>query len=159
MKKILISTALALSFVGLAQAQTATSTDQVPPALPPVITTGSSTVDNQVRALRKDYEAKIKALQMEYLTKLKALIGERKQEKRDERASTTPKTDNGKHLGEEKRMMGTTTASGTPMLPPKKNPAGDRGQMMGPRVEGTSTAEGNPGQGAVIRILRGFFGF
>jgi hypothetical protein len=152
MKKLLISAAFALSLAGVASAQTSTSTDQVPPALPPVITTGSSTIDNQVKTLRKEYETKIKALQKEYLTKLKALIGERKQERKDEHASST------------RPMMGTSTNAGpkdretNPGMPSHPG-QGENGGLR--QVEGTSTV-GNLGKDVkegILRKTRRFLGF
>jgi len=78
MKKILISAAVALATFGIAGAQQATTTDQMPPVLPPAITTGSSTLDAQIKVLRIEMEAKIKAIREEYQTKLKAIVGERR---------------------------------------------------------------------------------
>ncbi len=72
MKKILITSAIAFSALSFAYAEDASTT---PPALPPVITTGSSTIDAQIRALRIEMEAKIKTVRDEYQAKLKAIIG------------------------------------------------------------------------------------
>jgi Spy/CpxP family protein refolding chaperone len=83
MKKTLITTALALSAVSFAFAQDAGTT--TPPALPPAVTTGSSTIDAQIKALRIEMEAKIKAIRDEYQAKLKAIVGNR----RTQMATTT----------------------------------------------------------------------
>ncbi len=82
MKKILITTALALSAVSFTFAQnisttttaTTTASTTMPDALPPVVLTGDAKADNQIRALRKEMEAKIKAIRDEYQKKVKALI-------------------------------------------------------------------------------------
>jgi BMFP domain-containing protein YqiC len=78
MKKTLLTTALALSAMTLAFAEDATGTPALPPALPPMVSTGDQKIDEQVRALHKEMEGKIKAIRDEYQKKLKALIGERK---------------------------------------------------------------------------------
>lgn len=79
MKKIVISSAIVFAAFSAVSAQTAAPAEQMPLALPPVMTTGSSTLDNQIKALRQGYEAQIKSLREEYLSKLKTLVGEKKQ--------------------------------------------------------------------------------
>lgn len=80
MKKTSITSAVILSAFMFASAQgtASSSVPAMPAALPPMITTGSSTVDAQVKALHREMEAKIKAVRDEYQVKLKAIIGERK---------------------------------------------------------------------------------
>jgi hypothetical protein len=78
MKKTFIATALTLSALSFAYAQDASTTASMPAALPPVPSTGDVRIDEQVRALHKEMEAKIKTLRDEYQKKLKAIIGERK---------------------------------------------------------------------------------
>lgn len=79
MKKLLITTAVAFSVLSFASAEDVSSTaTSMPAALPPVAITGDQKIDEQVRALHKEMEAKIKALRDEYQKKLKAIIGERK---------------------------------------------------------------------------------
>ncbi len=115
MKKILLTSAIALSAVSFSYAQDASTT---PPALPPAVTVGDAKVDNQIRALRMEMEAKIKAIRDEYQQKLKAIIGTRKimnasstpkenqGKKPDMNASSTPKENKGK----KPQVLGTTTA-------------------------------------------------
>jgi Skp family chaperone for outer membrane proteins len=148
MKKLFVSAVFAVSLVGFASAQQASSTTDIPPALPPVITTGSSTVDNQVKTLRKEYEAKIKALQQEYLTKLKALIGERKEARKDAREE---KKD------DRKDMRASSTATTTAGLP--RPPKGPEHTDKPGKVEGTSTEGSNLPQGNAFGFLRRFLGF
>lgn len=78
MKKQLISTLLVASALSFASAQTSTSTGTTTPVLPPPVTTGSSTIDAQIRNLNREMEARIKAIREEYHAKLKVLIGNRK---------------------------------------------------------------------------------
>jgi hypothetical protein len=157
MKKLMVSAVFAASLLGFASAQDASSTGTVPLSLPSVVTTGSSTLDGQVRALRKEYDTKIKALQQEYLMKLKALIGERK----DARASSTQaRKDERKDMREEKKdarqdMRASSTASSTLGVPrPPKGPEHTEG-----KVEGTSTEGANLPQGNAFGFLKRFLGF
>ena len=92
MKKSLITTTLAISAIAFAFAEdggvrpqmgkilapkrdggmmATTSRPGMPPH--PMMTTGSSTVDLQVKALREEMEMKIKAIQDEYEAKIKAI--------------------------------------------------------------------------------------
>jgi hypothetical protein len=153
MKKLLITGAALLALTSFAGAQQqGTSTEQLPPPLPPIMTTGSTTVDLKVRTLRQEYEAKIKALQQEYLAKLKILIGER----RDMRASSTEARKDAREEKKDDRkdMRASSTASSTiggAMRPPKGLEHTDG------KVKGTST-EGVP-QGGGWGLLRKFLGF
>jgi hypothetical protein len=113
MYKTFITTAIAFSAVSFASAQDASTT--MPAALPPAVTVGDARIDNQIRALHKEMEAKIKAIREEYQRKLKVIIGARKllnasstpnQEKKSENASSTPKENKGKKAD----VLGTTTA-------------------------------------------------
>lgn len=91
MKKTLITGAIALSAVAFAFAEDGAQRQMAPRPMQgkavagvaatgtrpmPQVTTGSSTVDMQIKALRQEMEAKIKAIQDEYNTKIKALIGD-----------------------------------------------------------------------------------
>ncbi|MEZ0209048.1 MAG: hypothetical protein ACAH17_02650 [Candidatus Paceibacterota bacterium] len=89
MKKTLIISALALSAFSYAFAEDASTT--MPAALPPVISTGSSTIDAQIKALRAEMETKIKALRDEYQVKLKAIIANAKTLRSQGGATTTVK--------------------------------------------------------------------
>ena len=69
-------------------------------------TTGSSTVDAQVKALNKELEAKIKALRDEYALKIKAILGDtRPTLVRPDGSTTTPKEMYKEVRGEMKDMM------------------------------------------------------
>lgn len=91
MKKTLITGAIALSALSFAFAEDGAERQMAPRPMQgkaaagiaasgtrpmPQVTTGSSTVDMQIKALRQEMEAKIKAIQDEYNTKIKALIGD-----------------------------------------------------------------------------------
>jgi hypothetical protein len=130
MKKLLITGAALLALTAGASAQQmGTSTDQLPPSLPPVMVTGSTTVDLKVRTLRQEYETKIKALQQEYLAKLKVLIGERK----EMRASSTQARKDVKEEMKDTRQDMRASSTGAAMRPPKGMEHTDG------KVEGTST--------------------
>jgi Skp family chaperone for outer membrane proteins len=114
MKKILFTTAFALSAVTLVFAQgtttpqvnsTTTASTTMPEALPPIVLTGDAKADNQIRALRKEMETKIKAIREEYQKKLKALVTAGVAAKKAANASST-KTNNGKNP----EVLGTTSA-------------------------------------------------
>ncbi len=91
MKKLVITTALTLSALSLTHAQ-GTASEVMPQALPPMVTTGDTTVDQQIRTLHREMEAKIKALRDEYQTKMKAIIGDKKPTiVRPDGSTTTPK--------------------------------------------------------------------
>jgi hypothetical protein len=121
MKKFLITTALGLSALSLIHAQETTA-EAMPQALPPMVTTGDTTVDQQIRTLHKEMEAKIKALRDEYQTKIKAIVGEKKPViVRPDGSTTTPKEARKeiKEVRQELKMerketQASTTASTTP---------------------------------------------
>lgn len=127
MKKIFITTALALSAVTFAFAQstttppdtsTTTASTTMPEALPPVVLTGDAKADNQIRALRKEMEAKIKAIRDEYQKKVKALItagvaAKKAANAKNVNASSTEKGKNASstdNRGKKPEVLGTTTA-------------------------------------------------
>ena len=91
MKKTLTTLAITLAVFGVASAEEvkpvkavapmkrpegmATGTRPMPVSAMPKTTTGSSTLDAQVQALRDEMEGKIKTIRDEYEIKIKALIG------------------------------------------------------------------------------------
>jgi hypothetical protein len=86
MKKYSILTALALTAVSFASAETQVTQQvgiQKQPQenrqiMPPVITTGDATVDARIKALQEEMEVKIKAIREEYQVKIKTAIGDKK---------------------------------------------------------------------------------
>lgn len=136
MKKHIISTGIAISALSFAFAQGASATAPVPlgAALPPMITTGDTVTDAQVKALYKEMEAKIKALRDEYQAKVKTIVGDKKPVIiRPDGSTTTPKEVKKEMKEERKDMrqemredrketreaaMGTTTGSTTPEKKP-----------------------------------------
>lgn len=83
MKKLLITTTLALSTFALVNAEAGTSTRAMPmrpleAGLMARMTTGDATIDAQVKVLRDELETKMRALQTEYEVKIKAIIGDKK---------------------------------------------------------------------------------
>jgi DNA-binding ferritin-like protein (Dps family) len=78
MKKTLISSIALFSMFSFANAQDVAVTTSASVAVPPIVTTGDVTIDNQIRTLHKEMEAKIKALRDEYQVKIKAIIGDKK---------------------------------------------------------------------------------
>ncbi len=151
MKKIAISGMLVLAALGVVSASEGTSSEQMPPLLPPMMTTGSSTLDAQIKTLRQGYETQIKALREEYMTKLKALVGDKKMMMG---TSTRPMMKDGKN--EEKdgkgHMMG--SGSSTMMMGDRKPmQQGERHEMKQGEVEGVSTEmpqDSNLPQGNVV---------
>jgi hypothetical protein len=148
MKKTLIISAIALSALSYTFAQDAavTTTAQasttvpMPPALPPVITTGSSTIDAQIKSLRVEMEAKIKAIRDDYQARLKTIIGNRMPLTRPDGATTTVK-----EIRKEIKDV-------------RKDNMDARKEA---RVEGDSTTTitlQNAGNGKLMNLLRSFFG-
>lgn len=146
MKKIAISVALSLAALGVAGAMDAPAQqgEQAPPALPPVMTTGSSTLDAQIKALRQGYESQIKALRDEYASKLKALIGDKKPMMG---TSTRPMKDG----------KGTMNGSTSPHMEDKRLlPSQAQGKVEGVTVEGQQN--GNVPKGNAWGFFKKFFG-
>lgn len=135
MKKILITTTLALSTLAFASAQevSVTASAQATAARPamamPVMTTGDASIDAQVKALRQEMEIKMKALQAEYEVKIKAIVGNMKPMIVKPDGSTTTvkevrkdiKEERKEYMEERKDVRAEASATGTVQTPRFEN--------------------------------------
>lgn len=146
MKKLAIGVAVMLASFGAASAADTTSNEQMPAALPPVMTTGSSTIDAQIKALRQSYESQIKTLREEYASKLKAIVGDKKP-----------------MMGTSTRPLGKDMKDGKehvngPTTPGDRKPMPLQGKVEGTSVEGEAEQNGATPKGNAWGFFKKFFG-
>lgn len=168
MKKIYITTAIALASIAFAGAQESRGDvrgqtqngvsvmrqmmGQFGVNMMPQIITGDATVDAQIKALNKEAEVKIKAIRDDYQVKVEAII---KSKFPQQEASTTPR---GMMQGEKRgfdegRKMGVPFNGGTttrPMMGTTTRP------MMNVRYVEQQTETKSPVN--FMDMIRGFFG-
>ena len=178
MKKTIISTFITGAFLGIALAQSDTSTTVTVPVRPmqvkPTVinrgenikegqigmqfTTGDATLDAQIKALRTEMETKIKAINDEYQAKIKALVGDKKP-----LPPVRPPVMNGRNQEDNKnnedgrKMM--INASGTPVKIPEGDQGNGRSQMM-QQVQRVlpQTPQAQEFMGKIQGMFKGLFG-
>ncbi len=103
MKKLFILTAVTFSALSFAYAQDAPAVR--PTIVKPMITTGDTALDAQVKALRAEMEVKIKELRAEYEAKIKVILGDKKPMIVKPNGATTTMKEIRKEIKEERKEI------------------------------------------------------